>query len=263
MDLGLQGKVAMVGGGSRGLGFNVARMLAAEGVDVSIASHNEKAIQEAGRKIEQEFGGKVQAIKADARSADDVRRWQEETFDRFGGVDLLFTNTGGPPAGVFNQFGDDAWQEAFDLLVMGVIRMVRGVVPSMQERGGGAIVMSTSSSVKEPIPNLTLSTVMRASVSALAKSLANELATDGIRVNQLVPGRILTDRIQQLDEANANRTGLAIDEIRKRSEAAIPMGRLGEPEEYAKAAVFLFSNAASYITGATLQVDGGAIRSVV
>ena len=119
MDLGLQGKVAMVGGGSRGLGFNVARMLAAEGVDVSIASHNEEAIQEAGRKIEQEFGGKVLAIKADARSADDVRRWQEGTFDRFGGVDLLFTNTGGPPAGVFNQFGDDAWQEAFDLLVMG------------------------------------------------------------------------------------------------------------------------------------------------
>ena len=263
MDLGLQGKVAMVGGGSRGLGFNVARMLAAEGVDVSIASHNEEAIQEAGRKIEQEFGGKVLAVKADARSADDVRRWHEETFDRFGGVDLLFTNTGGPPAGVFNQFGDDAWQDAFDLLVMGVIRMVRGVVPSMQERGGGAIVMSTSSSVKEPIPNLTLSTVMRASVSALAKSLANELATDGIRVNQLVPGRILTDRIQQLDAANANRTGLSIDEIRKRSEAAIPMGRLGEPEEYAKAAVFLFSNAASYITGATLQVDGGAIRSVV
>jgi 3-oxoacyl-[acyl-carrier protein] reductase len=263
MDLGLQGKVAMVGGGSRGLGFNVARMLAAEGVNVSIASHDAQAIAEAGKKIEQEFGVQVLASTMDARSGDDIQRWQQATFDRFGGVDLLFTNTGGPPPGTFLQFSAEDWQAAFDLLVLSVIRMVQGVVPSMQQRGGGAIVMSTSSSVKEPIPNLTLSTVMRASVSALAKSLANELAGDGIRVNQLVPGRILTDRIRQLDAANAEKFGVSIEEVRKRSEASVPMGRLGDPEEYARAAVFLFSGAASYVTGATLQVDGGAMRSVV
>ncbi len=263
MELGLRGKVAMVGGASRGLGFNVARLLAAEGVSVAIASHDEAAITAAGQRIEQEFGGQVLAMKADARNGEDIARWQAATFERFGGVDLLFTNTGGPPPGVFEQFDDAAWQQAFDLLVLSVIRMVRGVVPSMKERGGGAIVMSTSSSVKEPIPNLTLSTVMRASVSALSKSLANELAADNIRVNQLVPGRILTDRIEQLDQANATKSGRPIEEIRKQSEQAIPMGRLGTPEEYAQGAVFLLSDAASYVTGATLQVDGGAMRAVV
>jgi 3-oxoacyl-[acyl-carrier protein] reductase len=161
------------------------------------------------------------------------------------------------------QFDDAAWQDAFDLLILSVVRMVRAVVPSMEARGGGAIVMSTSSSVKEPIPNLTLSTVLRASVSALSKTLANELVSSNIRVNQIVPGRISTDRIRELDEANAKRLGTTLDDIRQRSENAIPMKRLGDPDEYGKAAAFLFSSAASYITGATLQVDGGAIRSVV
>jgi len=262
MDLGLSGKVAMVGGGSKGLGFNVARLLAAEGALVSIASRDEGRINDAREAIEQESGGDVLAMAADLRSAAGIDAWREATLKRFGGVDLLFTNTGGPPAGGFMQFDDAAWQNGFDLLVMSVVRMVRGVYPSMQARGGGAIVMSTSSSVKEPIQNLTLSTVLRASVSAISKTLATEWAGDHIRVNQLVPGRISTDRIRELDEANAQRQGLALEEVRRRSEAAIPMGRLGEPEEYAKAAVFLFSDAASYISGATLQVDGGAIRSI-
>jgi 3-oxoacyl-[acyl-carrier protein] reductase len=262
MDLGLNGKVAMVGGGSRGLGYNVARLLAAEGVNVSIASRNEGRIREAAAGIERDTGGQALALATDLGTAAGVDEWIAATTERFGGVDLLFTNTGGPPAGQFMQFDDAAWQSAFDLLVMSVVRMARGVYPLMQERGGGAIVMSSSSSVKEPILNLTLSTVLRASVSALAKTLASEWAGDNIRVNQLVPGRISTDRIRELDAANAQRTGLPEDEVRRRSEAAIPMGRLGRPEEYASAAVFLFSDAASYITGATLQVDGGAIRSI-
>jgi 3-oxoacyl-[acyl-carrier protein] reductase len=262
MDLELSGKVAMVGGASRGLGFNVARLLAAEGVSVSIASRDEARINEAKGLIEQEHGAQVLALPVDLRSAAGIEQWRDATLERFGGVDLLFTNTGGPPAGGFMQFDDAAWQDAYDLLVMSVIRMVRAVYPSMQSRGGGSIVMSTSSSVKEPIQNLTLSTVLRASVSALSKTLATEWANDHIRVNQLVPGRIDTDRIRELDAANAQRTGLPEDEVRRRSEAAIPIGRLGSPEEYARAAVFLFSSAASYITGATLQVDGGAIRSI-
>lgn len=262
MDLGLSGKVAMVGGGSKGLGFNVARLLAAEGVSVSIASRDAGRINDAKTMIDEESDVHVLATAADLRTAAGIDAWLEATMKRFGGVDLLFTNTGGPPAGGFLQFDDAAWQDAFDLLVMSVVRVVRDVYPSMQSRGGGAIVMSTSSSVKEPIQNLTLSTVLRASVSALSKTLATEWAGDNIRVNQLVPGRISTDRILELDEANAQRQGISLEEVRRRSEAAIPMGRLGRPDEYARGAVFLLSDAASYITGATLQVDGGAIRSI-
>jgi 3-oxoacyl-[acyl-carrier protein] reductase len=263
MELGLQGKVAMVGGASKGLGFSVARMLASEGVNLSIVSRDEVRISDAARQLESEFGTQVLYQTHDLRSNDGILAWRDATVERFGGVDLLFTNTGGPPAGGFMQFDDAAWQDAFDLLILSVVRMVRAVVPSMEARGGGAIVMSTSSSVKEPIPNLTLSTVLRASVSALSKTLANELVSSNIRVNQIVPGRISTDRIRELDEANAKRLGTTLDDIRQRSENAIPMKRLGDPDEYGKAAAFLFSSAASYITGATLQVDGGAIRSVV
>ncbi|HEX5164622.1 MAG TPA: SDR family oxidoreductase [Thermomicrobiales bacterium] len=263
MELGLNGKIAMVGGASKGIGFNVARLLAKEGVSVSISSRNEAAIQAAKQQIEAETpGAQVLAVAADLSKAGDIDGWLSTTMERFGGVDLLFTNTGGPPGGTFNDFGDTDWQAAFDLLVMSVIRMTRGVYPSMQARGGGAIVMSTSSSVKEPIANLTLSTVLRASVSALAKSLANEWAGDRIRVNQIVPGRILTDRIRSMDQARSEKSGQPVEEIRRQSEATIPLKRIGDPEEYASGAVFLFSDAASYITGATLQVDGGLIRSV-
>jgi 3-oxoacyl-[acyl-carrier protein] reductase len=262
MKLGLQGKVAMVGGASRGLGFNVARLLAIEGAQVSIASRDAGAIADAAGRIHAETGVEALALPVDLRQADGILQWQQATLERFGGIDLLFTNTGGPPNGTFLDFDDAAWQDTFDLLVMSVIRMVRGVIPSMRERGGGSIVMSTSSSVKEPIPHLTLSTVIRASVSALSKTLANELAPDRIRVNQLIPGRILTDRIRQTDQHRAAQTGQSLADIRRQSEQQIPLGRLGDPEEYARGALFLLSDAASYITGATLQVDGGLIRSV-
>ena len=262
MELGLQGKVAMDGGASRGLGYAVARQLAAEGARVSIASRDAGAIDEAARRIREQTGGDAMALPVDLRRADGIQQWQQTTIERFGGVDLLFTNTGGPPPGTFFDFDDAVWQDAFDLLVMSVIRLTSGVVPSMRERGGGAIVVSTSSSVKQPIEHLALSTVLRASVSAASKVLADELAQDNIRVNQLIPGRILTDRIRQTDERRAKESGLSVEEIRRRSEQEIPVGRIGGPDEYARAAVFLLSDAASYVTGATLQVDGGLIRSV-
>jgi 3-oxoacyl-[acyl-carrier protein] reductase len=261
MDLGLKGKVAMVAGASRGLGFAVAKALAGEGASVSIASRDEAAICEAAKRLT--GAGDVFAMAADVRTADDITRWTEATERRFGGIDLLFTNSGGPPAGAAVSFDDAAWQEAADLLVFSVLRMVRGAVPSMQRRGGGSILVSTSSSVKEPIPNLGLSTVMRASVSALAKTLALELAASKIRVNQIIPGRLDTDRLRQLDEGNAKRSGVAVEEQRKRAIATIPLGRYGEPDEFGRAAAFLLSDAAGYITGATLQVDGGLIRSVL
>lgn len=261
MDLGLSGKVAMVAGASRGLGFAVADALADGGADLSILSRDEAAIEAAAERLAAERGAAALASAGDTRSADDVARWFAATEERFGAVDLLFANTGGPPAGEFADFDDDAWREAFELVVVSVIRMVRLAVPRMRARGGSVLV-GTSSSVKEPIPNLTLSNVLRPAVGALAKTLALELAADGIRVNQLVPGRIDTERVRRLDRLNAERTGVSVAAQRERASAGIPLGRYGEPEEFGRAAAFLLSDAASYITGATLQVDGGKIRSV-
>lgn len=263
MDLGLTGKVAMVAGASRGLGFAVARALAAEGARVSIVSRSEEAIERAGKRLAAGTGVEVLAVAGDVSRAADVTRWMEATGQRFGGVDLLFTNSGGPPAGAALSFDDAAWRAAADQLLFSVVAMIRGAVPSMTRRGGGAILVSTSSSVKEPIPNLALSTVMRSAVSGLAKTLALELAPAGIRVNQIVPGRIDTDRVRELDAQNAERSGISPGDQKARSAGSIPLARYGEADEFGRAAAFLLSGAAAYITGATLQVDGGLIRSVL
>jgi 3-oxoacyl-[acyl-carrier protein] reductase len=260
MDFGLKGKVAMVAGASRGLGFAVAQALAAEGAIVSIASRDEEAICAAAKRLGL---SQVLATPVDVRSAEGIQHWTQATADKFGGVDLLFANSGGPPAGAVMSFDDAAWQNAVELLLFSTLRMVRCAVPSMEARGGGAILVSTSSSVKEPIQNLGLSTVLRASVSALAKTLALELAPAGIRVNQIVPGRIDTDRVRQLDEINGRKQGISADQAKAKSIAAIPARRYGQPEEFGRVAAFLLSAAASYMTGATVQVDGGLIRSVL
>src|SRR5437660_121728 len=263
MNLHLTGKIAMVGGASKGLGFAVARALALEGARVSIASRSGDAVTAAGERIRKETGAEISVHAADLSDATAIAGWHRQTADRFGGVDLLFTNTGGPPAGAALSFDDDAWRGAFDLLVMSAIRTVRLVVPSMQARGGGAILMGTSSSVKEPIAHLALSNVLRASVAALAKTLALELAPSHIRVNNLIPGRIATDRLRQLDEIGAKRAGISPDEQQKRAAETIPLGRYGQPDEFGRAAAFLLSDAAAYITGASIQVDGGLIRGVL
>lgn len=263
MDLALGGKVAMVGGASRGLGFAVARALAAEGASVSIASRSREAIEAAGARLEAETGAPVLATAADLASADPIARWHEATVRRFGGVDLLFVNGGGPPAGRALDFDDEAWRSAFELLLLSAVRQVRLAVPVMQARGAGAIVLSTSSAVKEPIPNIALSNVLRASVAALAKTLALELAPSRIRVNQLIPGRIGTDRVREIDALNAGKAGISVEEQQQRSAATIPLGRYGEPDEYGRMAAFLLSDAAAYITGASVQVDGGLVRGLL
>ncbi|HET7618976.1 MAG TPA: SDR family oxidoreductase [Vicinamibacterales bacterium] len=263
MDLGLKGKVAMVAGASRGLGYAVAEALAREGALVSMSSSNEASIGAAAEKLARDSGAQVLATPVDVRQADQITRWTEATISRFGGIDVLFTNSGGPAAGAALDFDDAAWQNATDLLLFSALRMARAAVPSMRQRGGGAILMSTSSSVKEPIPNLALSTVLRAGVSALAKTLSLELAGDRIRVNQLIPGRIDTVRVRQLDEINARKQGINADQAKARSILRIPMGRYGEPPEFGRVAAFLLSDAAAYMTGATVQVDGGAIASVL
>jgi 3-oxoacyl-[acyl-carrier protein] reductase len=261
MDLGLQGKVAMVAGASRGLGFAVARALAREGVQVSMSSRNLEAVTAAAEQIRAQ-GGQAMAMAADVCVPAALQNWFRETVERYGGVDLLYTNSGGPPAGPVMAFDDAAWQATFELLLLSAVRMVRLAVPSMAARGGGAIVFPTSSAVKEPIGNIALSTVMRTSVSSLSKILSQELAPQNIRVNQLVPGRIYTDRVQEIDEINAQKARISVPEHQQKIFATIPMGRYGHPDEFAAAAVFLFSGAASYITGASLQVDGGMLRGI-
>ena len=262
MDLGLKGKVAMVAGASRGLGFAVAEALVREGATVSMSSSNLASIDEAAKRLSS-GGSTVLGTTVDVRNGDHITAWAEKTIERFGGIDLLFTNGGGPPSGAAISFDEAAWQNAVDLLLFSALRMVRAAVPSMKQRGGGAILLSTSASVKEPIPNLGLSTVLRASVSALSKTLALELAADKIRVNQIIPGRIDTDRVRSLDEIAGKKQGISADEARKKSMATIPMGRYGEAPEYGRVAAFILSDAAAYMTGSTVQVDGGLIRSVL
>jgi 3-oxoacyl-[acyl-carrier protein] reductase len=262
MDLGLKGKVAMVAGASRGLGFAVAEALAREGAFVSISSSGETSIGDAAKRLGS-TGTPVMATVVDVRQGDRIAAWAKSTIDRFGGIDLLFTNAGGPPAGATLSFDDAAWQNAVDLLLFSTLRMIRAAVPSMQQRGGGAILVSTSSSVKEPVANLGLSTVVRSSVSALAKTLAIELAPEKIRVNQIIPGRIDTDRVRHLDEISGKKQGISADQAKAKSVAAIPFGRYGEPPEFGRVAAFLLSDAAGYVTGASVQVDGGLIKCVL
>ena len=263
MDFQLKNKVMLIAGASKGLGYAVAHALAQEGATVSISSRDEAAIASAASRIERDTGSKVFARSADVKSAEAIQKWIGATADKFGGIDGLMTNSGGPPAGLAISFDDQAWQEAAELLLFSTIRMVRAAVPSMRSRGGGAILVSTSSSVKEPVQNLGLSTVLRASVSALAKTLSIELAPSKIRVNQIIPGRIDTDRVRHLDEVNAQKQGVSVEEAKARAVAAIPMARYGEGPEFGRVGAFLLSDAASYMTGATVQVDGGLIKSVL
>jgi 3-oxoacyl-[acyl-carrier protein] reductase len=263
MDLQLKNKVMLVAGASKGLGYAVAHALAAEGAMVSISSRDQASITSAASQIERATGSTVLATPVDVRSRDAIEKWIAMTAEKFGGIDGLMTNSGGPPAGLAISFDDAAWQEAADLLLFSTIRMVRAAVPYIKTRGGGAILVSTSSSVKEPVQNLALSTVLRASVSAFAKTLAIELASSKIRVNQIIPGRIDTDRVRHLDEVNAQKQGVSVDEAKARAIAAIPAGRYGEPPEFGRVGAFLLSEAASYMTGATVQVDGGLIKSVL
>jgi len=261
MDLGLRGKVALVPASSQGLGKAVALAFAREGARLAICSRRLDAI-EATAEEARRLGAEVLALAADLTRAEDIANLVQRTVERFGGVDILITNAGGPPAGRFDDFDDAAWQAGYELTLLSAIRLIRAALPSMRQRGGGVIITMTSSSIKQPISNLILSNVFRAGVAALAKTLADELAPDNIRVNNVVPGRIATERVAQLDQANAARLGVDVETVRQSMLAQIPLRRYGEPEEFADAVVFLASERASYITGATLQVDGGMIRSL-
>lgn len=260
MDLNVKDQVAMIAASSKGLGYGVAKALATDGARVSMCSRDAAAVEAAARTLSDQTGAHTLATGCDVTNPTDIQTWVERTVAAWGKVDMLLVNAGGPPAGIFKELTDAQWQAAFDLTLMSTIRMIRAVLPHM--KSGSAILTITSSSVKEPIERLALSTVMRSGVVGLVKTLADELAGEGIRVNNLIPGRIDTDRVAQLDQNVANRLGIPVEEVRKRSEADIPLKRLGTIDEFGAAGAFLLSPAASYITGTALVVDGGKMRSL-
>ena len=262
MELGLNAKIAMVAASSRGLGFGVARELAREGCKVSIASRNLDAAEQAASEIRSETGATVLASRMDASDPATIADWTTRTIAEFGDIDLLLANAGGPPAGNFDSFTDESWQAAFEMNLLGTIRMIRGVLPSMRRRGGGSILTITSITVKEPSDQLILSDVMRSGVTSLVKTLSLQLAPEGIRVNNIMPGRIDTERIRDLDANRARHQGKTPEEYRSEAVKSIPLGRYGNTSEFAKAAAFLLSGAASYITGSSLALDGGSLRTV-
>ncbi|HRE47955.1 MAG TPA: SDR family oxidoreductase [Aggregatilineales bacterium] len=260
MNLDLSGKVVMVAAASKGLGYGIARAAAHEGARVYVCSRDAEAIRAAAERLAAESGAAVQPFACDVTTPDGIAAWVESVRGREERIDALAVNTGGPPAGLFLELTDDHWQAAFNLLLMSAIRLIRAVVPHMT--AGGAILTVTSSSVKEPIERLALSTVMRAGVTALVKTLADELAPHKIRINTLIPGRIDTERVAHLDAITAEKTGKPIEQVRAETVGRIPLKRLGSIEEFGAAGAFLLSPAASYITGAALRVDGGAMRSI-
>lgn len=260
MNLGLDGKRALVLAGSSGLGRGVATELAREGARVAINSRDDARAATAAAEIAEATGGEVHGIAADVADAAGVEALVDGAVNALGGLDILVCNAGGPPPGNFGALDDDAWLDAWNLTLMSVTRSVRAALPHLKEAGGGAILAITSSSVKRPIPNLLMSNVYRPAVAALCKHLSVELGPDGIRVNVLAPGRILTERTNVLDRNKAEKQGKTLDEVRAASIATMPLGRLGEVEEFARTATFLVSDAASYTTGTTSLVDGGMVR---
>jgi len=261
MDLGLIGKRVLVAAASRGLGAAIARSLAIEGCIVEISSRSLANSDETAARIAAETGGTVTAAEVDVSDAAAVESWVEDAAARMGGLDIVVPNAGGPPSALFGDTSQRDWDAAYNLILRSAMAFARSARPHLSQ--GGTMLFLTSSSVRAPNSVLSLSGIFRSGVAALAKTLANDWASDGIRVNHLIPGYISTERLTELETATAHRLGVEADVVRSRNEEAIPLGRYGEPEEFAAAATFLVSPAASYITGATLQVDGGVIKAVI
>jgi 3-oxoacyl-[acyl-carrier protein] reductase len=263
MDLGLSHKVALVAAGSRGLGRAVAEELAAEGASLVLCARDSRTLDETAAAIAKSNNAHVLAVPADVTLIDDIKRVVDSGIDRFGRIDILVTNAGGPPAGRFEQLTHEQWEQAIRLTLFSAIELTRQVLPGMKERHWGRILNITSIAVKQPVENLLLSNSLRAGLTGFARTLANEVAADGITVNNIMPGYTRTERLDELAQMMAEKQGISADEFRGKWEKEIPMGRLGEPREFAALATFLVSERASYITGTSIQVDGGWIKSLL
>jgi 3-oxoacyl-[acyl-carrier protein] reductase len=265
MDLGLSNKRAVVTAASQGLGLAIARELVREGCKVVISSRRPDVIQQVARALREEFGvteDRVHGFAADVTRPGDIQNLIDFAQSTLGGIDILVTNAGGPPQANFEAITDDMWYSSFELNLMSVVRLIRATIPVMKSQGGGKILNVSSTSVKQPIPDLVLSNTLRTGVMALLKSLALEFARDGILIHNLAPGRIATERVQNIDRYRAEQTGREVTAVRAEEESKIPLGRYGTPEEFGKYAAFLLSDANSYTTGDTVYLDGGLIRSL-
>jgi len=262
MDLGLSGRVAIVGGASRGLGRACAERFAREGADLAIIARGEEAIEKAANEIAAIATGRVLPIAADQSRSEEIDRVVDRTIERFGRIDVLVHNTGGPPPGTFADHGDDAWRAAFDGILLSVVRFCRAVVPVMREQRWGRIINDTSFTVKEPAERLILSNVFRVGVVALSKTLSREVAGDGITVNCVCPGAFDTGRLRAILLEQSKASGQTLEEVQREWERRIPIGRLQRPEELADLVAFLASERAAAITGACLPVDGGLTRGL-
>ena len=263
MDLGLKDKIALIAGSSKGLGRAVAEELSAEGAGLVLCARDSKWLNATGDEITNTTGTPVVTVQADLTRADDISRVVNAGRDRFGRIDILVTNNGGPPTGQFESLSQAQWEAAVRLTLYSAIELTRQVLPEMKERRWGRILNITSIAVKQPVDNLMLSNSVRAAVTAFARTLANEVATLGITVNNIMPGYTRTDRLEDLAQMLAKKEEISIADVAARWTEEIPMRRLGEPREFAALAAFLVSERASYITGQSIAVDGGWIRSLL
>ena len=263
MNLLLEGKSVVVTGASQGLGKAIATEFAREGAHVFISSRSEEKLQQAQANIREITGNKhVYYVSCDMNKEEHIKNLIQKVVEKNGTVDVLINNAGGPPAGKFLDMTDENWYQAFEQNLLSAVRATRQVIPYMKQNGAGRIVNITSSSIKQSIDNLILSNSIRPGVLGLTKSLSQEFATDNILVNTVGPGKIATDRMNELMEATSKTQGKTMEEVEKATVADIPIGRLGKPEEFAKAVVFLASFANTYITGQQLIVDGASVKAL-
>jgi 3-oxoacyl-[acyl-carrier protein] reductase len=261
MDLGLKDAKVFVAASSSGLGRAAAFQFSREGAQVGINGRNVQRVEETALAIAEETGGKVIALPGDMADGSTVHELVNQAASDLGGLDVLVTNAGGPPSGSFDHTPLDAWEAAFHLSLMSSVHLIHAALPYLRRSTRAAILTVTSVSVKQPIDNLILSNSLRMGVIGLTKSLAKELGPEGIRVNSILPGWTRTGRVTELMQSRAQKLGITVDEAVARQAAGTPLGRMGEPSEFANAAVFLCSPAASYVTGAMVPVDGGSIQA--
>jgi len=263
MDLVLKGKKAFLTGSSRGLGFASARVLAEEGCTVVINGRDERQLKEAADLLQSETGAEIYYVAGDAASSEGEINLIDKAAELMGGLDLLVTNTGGPPSGKFEAHSEEVWQRATDLVFLSHVRLIRAALPYLKKSDAASVLTITSYSVKQPIPNLILSNSIRAATVGLTKSLALELGPEGIRFNSILPGWTKTERVQEIMEFRAEQSDSTIEEEINKITAECPLGRMASPDEIGRAAAFLLSPAASYITGVMLTVDGGIVKGIL
>ncbi|MGE0826075.1 MAG: SDR family oxidoreductase [Candidatus Binatia bacterium] len=263
MDLGLKGKVVMVGGASKGIGKATALGFAQEGAKVAISARDARQLENTADEIRRATGAEILVVPGDLSQADATDKFIDETIKKFGTVHVVVANTGGPPLGGFGAMSDAEWEKAFALNFLSTVRLFRRAIPYMEKQKWGRLLSVMSMSVKEPIDGLILSNGIRPGVVGMAKTLSREVGKHNITVNTILPGRILTDRLKGGIAARAQRTGKNVDQALEDSAADVPVGRIGDPQEMANVIVFIGSEAASYVSGVSIQVDGGLVRGLL